>query len=232
MVQSGDTLAFRLSDARPGFWRGLVVVMLGFMIITIGGVGFGFLALAILRQSIVLGLLLAAIALFICWFGLWILSKCVAELRVATVVAPTIVEISVNPLHPGQAVEVLVAQAGPLRSRTWRVDLVGEEHSVTWGTAPDPYNAQGTTIQPYVQSRPVCVVEIAPPGELMINMNTQYRQQWTVSIPADALPQTWSRTRSVTWAIVVQGDANGWPRFKCSFPVALVDRPRDEMELG
>ncbi len=145
--------------------------------------------------------------------------------RVALVVAPTIVEISANPLQPGQAVEVFVTQAGPLRSKTWRVDLVGEEHSVTWGTAPDPYNAQGTTVQPYVQSRPVCVVEIAPPGALVINVNTHYRRQWTVSIPADAVTQTWSPERSVTWAIVVQGDANGWPKFKRSFPVALIAGP-------
>jgi hypothetical protein len=29
----------------------------------------------------------------------------------------------------------------------------------------------------------------------------------------------------VTWAIVVQGDVNGWPRFKRSFPVALIAGP-------
>ena len=225
MMRSGETLAFRLSGTRPSFWRGLVMVMLGLGISTLGGVGFGILALALFRESMVLALVLAAVALFICWFGLWILSKCVAELRVAMVVAPTIVEISANPLHPGQAVEILVAQAGPLRSKTWRVDLVGEEHSVVWGTAPDPYNPQGNIVQPYVQSRPICVIEVAPPGDMKITMNTQYRRQWTVSIPADAVPQTWSRERSVTWAIVVQGDVNGWPKFKRRFPVALIAGP-------
>ena len=143
MVQSGDTLAFRLAGARPSFWRGLVMVMLGLVIITVGGVGFGFLALALLRHSIVLGLLLAAVALFIGGFGLWILSKCVAELRVAMVVAPTIVEISADPLQPGEAVEILVAQAGPLRSKTWRVDLVGEEHTRCLGNGSRPVQRPG-----------------------------------------------------------------------------------------
>ena len=230
MVRSGDTLAFRLAGDRPSFWRGIVMVMLGFLIITVGGVGFGFLALSLFRDSIVFGLLLGAAALFISGFGLWILSKCAGELRVAMVVAPTIVEISADPLHPGQAVEILVAQAGPLRSKTWRVDLVGEEHNVTWGTAPDPYSGQGSIIQPYVQSRPLRVIEIAPPGELTIAMQEDYRQQWTVSIPADAVPQTWSRTRSVTWAIVVQGDANGWPKFKRRFPVALIAEPAPSVD--
>ena len=133
--------------------------------------------------------------MFIDGFGLWALSNCIAELRIAMVVSPTIVENSANPLHPGQAVEILVAQAGPLRSKTWRVDLIGEEHSVVWGTVPDPNNPQGNIVQPYVQSRPLRAIEIAPPGELMITMNTQYRRQRTVSIPADAMPQTWLRER-------------------------------------
>jgi hypothetical protein len=223
-IPSGETLAIRLAGSCPSLWGVLFAMILGFALLTLG-VGCGILALAVFRESMVFGLFMAAVALFPCGFGLLILAKGLGELRIAVVVAPTIVETSAHTLHPGQAVEILVVQAGPLRSKNWRVALVGEEHTVVWGTAPDPYNAQGNIIQPYSQSRPLSVIEIAQRHKLTIIKNEEYRERWTFSIPLDAVPQTWSSERSVTWGIVIQGDVNGWPKFKRVFPIAVIGEP-------
>jgi hypothetical protein len=91
-----------------------------------------------------------------------------------------------------------------------------------WGTAPDPYNAQGEIGQAFVKSRTLTSIEITQHHDLTIPKGAEHRERRTFSIPVDAAPQTWSRERSVTWRILVQGDINGWPKFNRVFPIALI----------
>jgi hypothetical protein len=48
------------------------------------------------------------------------------------------------------------------------------------------------------------------------------QERWTVRVPDDAIPSSWSRERAVHWGVEVQGDVNGWPKFTRSFPVAMI----------
>jgi hypothetical protein len=90
------------------------------------------------------------------------------------------------------------------------------------GTAPDPYNAQGEILQAFLKSRPLCVVEIARGRDLTIPEGEVRREHQTFPMPVDAVPQSWSRERSVTWGVVIEGDVNGWPKFTRVFPIAVV----------
>jgi hypothetical protein len=148
--------------------------------------------------------------------------KCVEEIVVTFRVRPTVVEVSTRMIVPGESVDLVVAQAGPLRSKSWRVALIGQEHTIEVGTAPDPYNGQGEIVQPFLKSRPLCVVEIARGRDLTIPAGEMRREHYTFPMPADAVPQSWSRERSVTWGVMIEGDVNGWPKFTRVFPIAVV----------
>jgi hypothetical protein len=236
-VMPGETLAFRLTDAKQWTWSLrnvlLVTAVTAILIVMLGtATGAGLLTVLFLRTTtrfgpgeVAFGLMLAVVTVAISTLAVWFLLKLVSELWTAGRVGPTLVEVSDHTLHPGQTFELIVAQTGPLRCTLWRVALVAREWTVRWATAPDPLSGQGEIIQPYMITRPVGNVEIAEESHTEVPAGEVRRERWTVGVPDDAVPSSWSRERAVHWGVEVQGDVNGWPKFTRSFPVAMVAEP-------
>jgi hypothetical protein len=236
-VTQGETLAFRLAGPTPWNWslRTVLPTAIGIVILVVMlglAIGAGVLTVLFFRNivsfglgEVAFGLVMALVTVVIGTFAVWFLLKLGGDLWTAVRVGPTVVEISDQTLHPGQTFEVIVAQTGPVWSKQWGVALVATEWVVQWGTAADPLSGQGEITQPYTKTRLVGDVEIARERNLVIPAGEVRRERWTVRVPDDVVPSSWSRERAVHWGIEIQGDCSGWPKFTRSFPVAMVAEP-------
>jgi hypothetical protein len=236
-VTQGETLAFRLVDSEPWRWSLPTILRIVFMfamiLVLVGlAIGFGFLTGLLFRSTtgfrldqLALGLTTAVATVAIGALAIWLLLAAVGALITEIRVGPTAVEVSDHLLHPGQTFDVMVAQAGPLQSRHWRIVLVGTECSVTWGPMPDPLSGQGEILQPFLTRRPLASIDIAQASDLLIPAGELHHEQWTAKVPDNAVVSSWSRERAVSWQIEVQGDINGWPRFSRRFAVTMAAAP-------
>jgi hypothetical protein len=132
-ISPGETLPYRLVGPRRWMWTLPISLTLGLALLG-GSVTLLWIAFRALDFRDAIGpILLMAVAAGSGIFGFWILLKCVEAIVVAFRVKPTVVEVSTRAIVPGQSVELVVAQAGPLRSKSWRVALIGQEHTIEWG---------------------------------------------------------------------------------------------------
>jgi hypothetical protein len=237
MITQGEALAFRLIDANPWRWSLVtilrIVLTFAMILVLVGiAVGSGILTGLLFRSTtgfrldqLAVGLMTAVATVAIGVLAIWLLLAAVGDLITEIRVGPTVVEVSDHLLHPGQTFEVMVAQAGPLQSRHWRIVLVGTECSVSWGPVPDPLSGQGEILQAFQTTRPLSTVLIAQASDLKIPAGEVHQERRTARVPEDAVVSSWSRERAVSWRIEVQGDINGWPRFSRRFAVTMAAAP-------
>ena len=143
-------------------------------------------------------------------FGLWALFGLLRQVLATTGVGPTWVEVSDHPLIPGGNYRLLVCQSGRLNVRSLDVKLACIERA--------SYH-QGTNVR--TEHRTVREEPIARCESLDINPAQPFLHHCQLTIPADAMHSFHSEFNEITWAIVIEGDAKGWPRFTRSFPVIV-----------
>jgi hypothetical protein len=132
------------------------------------------------------------------------------QLLVTTGVGPTLVEISDQPLRPGQSYRLFLSQTGRLRLNSLEVILAcDEEATFRHGT-----NTRTETRRVYeraVFSSQSSEVRPAAPHEAGCE----------VEMPAGAMHSFKSDHNEVTWKLIVRGNAAGRPRFERSFPLIV-----------
>jgi hypothetical protein len=127
------------------------------------------------------------------------------------------VEVSAQPLHPGQEFEVFVSQSGPLRLKSLRVLFVCQEEA-SYG--------QGTDIR--TETRRTEQIEVVYEEAFAIARGFPYEFRRTLRVPARAMHSFQARHHKVRWLVVIAGDVAGWPNFERTFPVVVHPAPGDE----
>lgn len=132
------------------------------------------------------------------------------RLIVASAIGTTQVEISGQPLHPGGAYDVLLAQggAGTLESLDMSLEL---EEQATFRLGTDT-----RTERLVVWRQPIGSwrgVERAP--------GTRFEARATATIPATAMHSFATEHNAVRWALVVRGTTPRWPPFVRVFPLVV-----------
>lgn len=146
--------------------------------------------------------------LFVVVFGglglvfLWI----AAASGLAAKIPATIVEIERRSVAPGDSVDVVILQPGPLRLRSLQVRLVGREETPAREGSPDV-----TTLSDEV------VGEIGP---TTIGRRAPLERRFTLRIPADAKPSS-GGPPTVSWRLEARGVPLVWPRFILAFPIMV-----------
>jgi hypothetical protein len=135
------------------------------------------------------------------------------HLRLSRLPPPT-VEVSAQPLYPGDSYELLFRQPGPLRLAALRVLVVCEESA----TCDDGGDARTETR--LVHARTLYDREPAVAGR-----GTPLEVRATLRVPAGAMHSFRSEHNQVSWVVRVEGRGRGLFRFTNDFPF-LVHPPR------
>ena len=133
---------------------------------------------------------------------LWIAAASAFAARVPA----TIVEIERRSVAPGESVDVLVLQPGPLRLRSLRVRLVGKVETPATSGSPD-----------------VAVLAdelVSEVGRTAIGREAPLEHRFTLRVPADARPSQSGPPR-VSWRLETRGVPLVWPRFRLTFPITV-----------
>jgi hypothetical protein len=142
--------------------------------------------------------------------GLWSIFYFVRQLTLATGVGPTHLEISAHPLYPGREYEVYLSQAGRHRYKWMELRLECQE-CVSY--------QQGTDLR-----EEFCTVHrevIFRREDFEIDHDIQFEQSATFRTPEGAMHSFRSEHNSIRWQLVVEGQAEKWPRYTRSFPIII-----------
>jgi hypothetical protein len=204
----GTKLAFRLPSARSPvwalfawltvclLWNGVVLV---FAIIAIGGFLKG--APDWTLTAFVIPFVLIGIALI----GFFL-----RQLVVTTAIGPTLVEISDQPLHPGQRYRLFLSQTGRLKMHWLELLLVCDEETTY---------RQGTDTR--TERHRVCQRPLLRREGLEVRGGAPFEADCEVEVPAGAMHSFKSAHNEITWKLLVKGSPATWPDYERSFPVIV-----------
>jgi hypothetical protein len=122
----------------------------------------------------------------------------------------TTLEISELPLLPGRAYQVALAQHGHIRVKSLQLWLVCEEEAT--------YH-QGTDIR--TERREVHREQFFEQGDFRIEPALPFQTACGFAVPAGAMHSFHSQHHSISWKLVVRGEAEGWPVFERGFTVVV-----------
>ncbi|MBW3599507.1 MAG: hypothetical protein KY475_19820, partial [Planctomycetes bacterium] len=149
--------------------------------------------------------------------GAWGMYYFLRELRRATGIGPTTMEISDLPLIPGRRYQIWLLQRGRHVIRSLTVSLVCEEEAIFH---------QGTNVRAerrVVARQPVFRCENVAAGPI-----TPFERQSSLDAPRNAMHSFQSPHNAVHWKLLVQGEAEGWPPFERCFPLLLYPAQTEE----
>jgi hypothetical protein len=129
------------------------------------------------------------------------------------------VEVSAQPLHPGEKFELFVSLSGPLKLKGLRVLLVCQEEA-----------SSGKEDDVHTETRRVAEVEVARKEAFTITRAFPYEVRRVVQVPARAMHSFEAKHNKVRWLVVVSGEAAGWPKFEHRFPVIVYPAPADRRQ--
>lgn len=154
-------------------------------------------------------MMLAYLMPFLC-VGLWLLAFTFIQLRNATIVGPTLVEIESCPLFPGKSVHIFLSQGGGRPLQWLNVVLVCEEEVVF---------THGTNTRRERQR----VYQRLIFGEEAINVTHEqaFEVMFPLEIPRGAMHSFTSARNQIHWRIIVQGKTGRYPMFERSFPLVV-----------
>lgn len=133
------------------------------------------------------------------------------QLMLATVIGPTIVEVSEHPLTPGRTYELVVSQAGRLKMKFLEVLFVCEEEAIY---------RQGTTARRETQR--VYQNRLFRQEDFTISAEGVFQARCTLAAPPGTMHSFASPHNKIQWKIVVRGEAYGWPPYIRTFPLILL----------
>jgi hypothetical protein len=122
----------------------------------------------------------------------------------------TTLEISDLPLLPGGTYQVALAQHGHIRVKVLQLWLVCEEEATY---------QQGTDIR--TERREVASQQLFEQLDFEITPAVPFQASCDLPTPASAMHSFHSQHHSITWKLVVRGEAAGWPAFERGFPVVV-----------
>ncbi len=142
--------------------------------------------------------------------GWWAFRYFLDALKKSAGVGNTIVEISDHPLQAGEGYKLFIRQAGKLKLRRLRIELVCDEESTY---------RQGTDLR--IDRHRAYDQIIHTERDLSIDPHHPWEQELTVCLPVDVMHSFQSAHNAVCWKITVSGEARPWPSFCRSFPVVV-----------
>ncbi|HLA86218.1 MAG TPA: DUF3592 domain-containing protein [Thermoguttaceae bacterium] len=204
----GTTLRFRLPihrSATAGLF-GLAVVCVFWNVVM------AFLTLDVVNRflkgtpnwietGVVAPLALAGLALVYVFFR---------QLLIATGIGPTLVEISDLPLYPGGTYDLFASQAGRLRLRSIELSLVATE---------EVRYRQGTDTR--TETRCVHRESLSRRENVEIRGGNPLELRCSLEVPRGIMHSFQSRNNSLSWSLVVEGKAAGWPDYRRAFSIVI-----------
>lgn len=130
--------------------------------------------------------------------GIWILVRLMRRIRSFSGVGPTLVEISIHPLHPGDTCRIHISQSGLSDIDQFEVSLVCEESTLY---------RQGTDI--LAESRIVFRRRLISRESIACSRNEPYEIDETLMVPEGAMHSFESSANSVRWKLLVEGRPTG-----------------------
>ncbi len=204
----GVKLAYRLPAASSPAWGLALATILG-LVWNAVGVALAYMVINEYRSGHPQWFL-TLFALAYVGLGAWGMVYFLRELRNATGMGPTSMEVSDLPLEPGRNYEICLMQRGRHQIRSLEVSLVCEEEAIFH---------QGTHVRTErreVRRQPVfCCQDVA------VRPETPFEHRCVLAAPSDAMHSFQSPHNAIRWKLVVQGEAEGWPPFERCFPLLL-----------
>jgi hypothetical protein len=130
------------------------------------------------------------------------------------------VEVSAQPLHPGEKFDVFLSLSGPLKLKGLRVLLVCQEEA-SYG--------EGTNVR--TETRRVVEEEVVRRDAFAIARHFPYEVQRVVQVPAGAMHSFEAKHNKVRWLVIISGEAAGWSNLEHSFPVIVYPAPADRGQV-
>jgi len=137
----------------------------------------------------------------------WVVLK---QIRNATKIGQTFVEIDRFPIRPGDACQIFVSQGGRLRMHWLNVMLVCEEEVIF---------THGTNTRREVQR--VFQKQLFCEEGFRITNSAPFEFEFTLTLPKHAMHSFVSPRNRVKWQIIVQGAAVGSRAFERTFPLVV-----------
>jgi hypothetical protein len=154
--------------------------------------------------------LLSALLLPLWGVSAWSIRYLLQLIWLHTGMGMTTLEISDLPLMPGRTYQVTLAQHGHIRINLLQLWLVCEEEAT--------YH-QGTDIR--TERREVLSRQVFERRDFQIEPALPFVDTCDVAVPASGMHSFHSQHHSVSWKLVVRGEAEGWPAFERGFPVVV-----------
>lgn len=149
--------------------------------------------------------------------GVWLVGHTYIQLRNATCVGSTLLEIEKFPIFPGRPVRLFLSQGGSKKLAWINVVLVCEEEVVfTHGT-----NTRREKQRVY--QRLIFGEEAASAAH-----GTTFDAEFLLEIPAEAMHSFVSAHNQVCWRVIVQGKLDRLPMFERSFPIIVYPAREEE----
>ncbi len=142
--------------------------------------------------------------------GLAAIGFFLRQLLVTTGIGPTLMEISDHPFEPGGQYCLFLSQSGRLTINSMGVWLVCEE-AATY--------RQGTNTR--TETQEVHRQELFCRQQFQIERGLRFETEIELSVPEGAMHSFKADHNEINWALAVEGDVVGWPRYKRSFPVIV-----------
>ena len=204
----GTTLAYRLPSVTGSGWK-----LLGGAAACLGWNGIVALFACVAISGFLEGRpdwLLTVLVIPFLVVGGGIIVYFLRYVLVASAIGPTLVEISEQPLYPGNHYELFVSQTGRLRVKSLEVVLACEEQA----TFQQGTNTRRESLR--VLEQPVYRRE-----QFDVRHGVPFEARCLLEVPAGAMHSFKSEHNEISWKIIVKGEVDGWPSFSRSFPVIV-----------
>jgi hypothetical protein len=142
--------------------------------------------------------------------GVGLILFFVRRFLATTGIGPTLVEISDQPLYPGQRYRVFLQQFGRLKINRLEVLLVCEEETAF---------RHGTDTR--MESRLVAQQSLMLCQSAEVRHGVPFETDCDLEVPRGAMHSFKSQHNEVNWKVQVRLDVAGWPVYERSFPVIV-----------
>jgi hypothetical protein len=159
-------------------------------------------------------------------FGILVLWSFIRQVA-AIGLAETIVEVSTEPLQPGEMFRICVIQPGPAKLKSLRANLVCLEerrHTVR--------NSQTKRTEARVEEKQISTENLVEATHLHVAAGDVWHEIREFTLPADTPVAGTKEGVSISWKVEVWGAGYGLASFMHPFPVDVFRGQREEEEEG
>ena len=153
--------------------------------------------------------------------GVWLIVLFARQLMIDTGIGPTMVEISDQPLYPGERYRLSLTQTGRLKIGSLRVSLVCDEEA-TYRQGTDTRTESQRVYQQVVLER----------DRLDLKRGLPFEANCDIELPKGAMHSFKSEHNEVSWKVVVKGQVSSWPDYERCFPVIVYPNRNGKQNQG